>query len=642
MNIQTKSDLEKIRDEGLKSLYPSAAKISVGMATCGLSTGAGKVYEAIQKEIEKVKVPILLGRTGCIGFCQREPVVDILEPGKPRVFYQGVTPERCGELVEKWLENRVVEDLLFFKMEKEDRILEGSAKDYSIRSVPSGMNGTPNYHQVPFYSKQLKIALRNCGFLDPDHIEEYIARGGYFSLYRALFEMKPEEIIAEVKRSGLRGRGGAGFPTGSKWESCRKAKGDRKFILCNADEGDPGAYMDRSILEGDPHSVIEGMIIGAYAIGAHEGFIYVRDEYPLAIRKLKIAIRQAEETGLLGENIMGSGFSLKINLFRGGGAFVCGESTALMASIEGKVGEPRAKHIHTTESGLWDKPSNLNNVETWNNVPMIISRGADWYSKIGTEGSKGTKVFSIVGKVKNTGLIEVPMGAKLREIVYDIGGGIPDGKKFKAVQTGGPSGGCIPESLIDMPVDYDQLAEVGSMMGSGGMIVMDESTCMVDVAKYFMNFLKSESCGKCTSCREGTKRMHEILTEIAEGRGTTDHIDLLKELGWVTAEASLCQLGATAPNPVLSTLRYFQDEYEEHIIHKRCPAKVCRALLRYRVLSDVCKRCGQCIKACPAEAISGKKKTKKEPGEPFKIDTQKCTRCGMCFETCKFEAIEIE
>jgi NADH:ubiquinone oxidoreductase subunit F (NADH-binding)/NAD-dependent dihydropyrimidine dehydrogenase PreA subunit/(2Fe-2S) ferredoxin len=642
MNIQTKNDLEKIREEGLKSLYPGAAKISVGMATCGLSTGAGKVYEAIQKAIEKAKVPILLGRTGCIGFCQREPVVDILEPGKPRVFYQGVTPERCGELVEKWLENRVVEDLLFCKMEKEDRILEGSVKDYSIRSVPSGMDGTPSYHQVPFYSKQLKIALRNCGFIDPDHIEEYIARGGYFSLYRALFEMKPEEIIEEVKRSGLRGRGGAGFPTGSKWDSCRKAKGDRKFILCNADEGDPGAYMDRSILEGDPHSVIEGMIIGAYAIGAHEGYIYVRDEYPLAIQKLKIAIRQAEETGLLGENIMGSGFSLKINLFRGGGAFVCGESTALMASIEGKVGEPRAKHIHTTESGLWDKPSNLNNVETWNNVPMIISRGADWFSKIGTEGSKGTKVFSIVGKVKNTGLIEVPMGAKLREIVYDIGGGIPDGKKFKAVQTGGPSGGCIPESLIDMPVDYDQLTEVGSMMGSGGMIVMDESTCMVDIAKYFMNFLKSESCGKCTSCREGTKRMHEILTEITEGRGTADHIDLLKELGWVTAEASLCQLGVTAPNPVLSTLRYFQSEYEEHIINKRCPAKVCQALLRYRILSDVCKRCGKCVKACPAEAITGKKKTKKESGEPFKIDTEKCTRCGMCFETCKFEAIEVQ
>jgi NADH:ubiquinone oxidoreductase subunit F (NADH-binding)/NAD-dependent dihydropyrimidine dehydrogenase PreA subunit len=515
-------------------------------------------------------------------------------------------------------------------------------KDYSIRHIPGGVDGTPHYHQIPFYSKQLKIALRNCGFINPDRIEEYIARGGYFSLYKALFEMKPEEIIEEVKRSGLRGRGGAGFYTGNKWESCRKSKSDRKFVLCNADEGDPGAYMDRSVLEGDPHSVIEGMIIGAFAIGANEGFIYVRDEYPLAIQKLRIALREAEEVGLLGENILGSGFSFRVNLFRGGGAFVCGESTALMASIEGKVGEPRAKHIHTTESGLWDLPSNLNNVETWNNVPVILSRGADWYSRIGTERSKGTKVFSIVGKVNNTGLVEVPMGITLREIVYDMGGGIPDGKKFKAVQTGGPSGGCIPESLIDLPVDFDRLTEVGSMMGSGGMIVMDESTCMVDLAKYFMGFLKSESCGKCISCREGTKRMHEILTEITEGRGKLEHLDLLEELGWVTAEASLCQLGGTAPNPVLSTIRYFREEYEEHILKKRCPAKVCRALLRYRILSNVCTSCGRCAKVCPAEAITGKKRTKKEKGEPFKIDTEKCIKCGMCFEACKFEAIEVQ
>ncbi len=504
------------------------------------------------------------------------------------------------------------------------------------------MDGTPHYHQVPFYSKQFKIALRNCGFINPDLIDEYIARGGYFSLYKALLNMKPEEIIEEIKRSGLRGRGGAGFFTGNKWESCRKSKGDLKFVLCNADEGDPGAYMDRSVLEGDPHSVIEGMIIGAYAIGAQEGFIYVRDEYPLAIQKLKMAIQQAERVGLLGENILGSGFSFNIHLFRGGGAFVCGESTALMASIEGKVGEPRAKHIHTTESGLWDKPSNLNNVETWNNVPVILGRGADWYSKIGTEGSKGTKVFSVVGKVNNTGLVEVPMGITLREIVYDVGGGIPDGKKFKAVQTGGPSGGCIPESLIDLPVDFDRLTEAGSMMGSGGMIVMDESTCMVDIAKYFMSFLKEESCGKCTSCREGTKRMHEILTEISEGRGTLEHLSLLEELGWVTAEASLCQLGGTAPNPVLSTIRYFRDEYQEHIVNKRCPAKVCRALLQYQILAEVCTSCGRCAKVCPEKAISGKQRTKKEKGKPFKIDPKKCIKCGMCFEACKFKAVDIQ
>jgi NADH:ubiquinone oxidoreductase subunit F (NADH-binding)/NAD-dependent dihydropyrimidine dehydrogenase PreA subunit/(2Fe-2S) ferredoxin len=642
MEIRTKSDLEKMRERGLKSLYPAKTKVSVGMATCGLSTGAGKVYETLQKEVEKGKLPIKLSQTGCIGFCQREPVVDILEPGKPRVFYHGITPERSVELVHQWLENRVVEDLLLCKMEQEDWIGENKVHEYSIRETPEGIDGTPHYHQIPFYNKQLKVALRNCGFINPDQIEEYIARGGYFSLYKALFEMKPDEIIEEMKRSGLRGRGGAGFPTGVKWESCRKAKGDQKFILCNADEGDPGAYMDRSILEGDPHSVIEGMIIGAFAIGAHEGFIYVRDEYPLAIQKLRIALQEAEKVGLLGENILGSGFSLKINLFRGGGAFVCGESTALMASIEGKVGEPRAKHIHTTESGLWDKPSNLNNVETWNNVPIILSRGADWYSRIGTDTSKGTKVFSIVGKVNNTGLIEVPMGITLREIVYDVGGGIPGGKKFKAVQTGGPSGGCIPDSLIDLSVDYDRLTEVGSMMGSGGMIVMDESTCMVDVARYFMNFLKSESCGKCTSCREGTKRMHEILTEITEGRGTIDQIELLKELGWATAEASLCQLGATAPNPVLSTIRYFREEYEEHIINKRCPAKVCRALLQYRILSDVCKLCGACIKVCPEEAITGKRKTKTEKGRPFKINSKKCIKCGMCFEACKFGAIEVQ
>jgi len=642
MIIQTKSDLEKMREKGLLSLYPQETKISIGMATCGLSTGAKKVYEALQEEVEKAKLRMRVARTGCIGFCQREPVVDILEPGKPRVFYQEMTPDRARQLVHRWAENEVVTDWVLCKMEREDLISEDRILNYSVQNIPKGMDGIPPYHQVPFYNKQLKIALRNCGFINPDRIEEYIARGGYFPLYKALHEMKPDEIIEEVSRSGLRGRGGAGFFTGAKWESCRKAKGDRKFILCNADEGDPGAYMDRSILEGDPHSVIEGMIIGAFAIGAHEGFIYVRDEYPLAIQKLRIAIQQAEEAGLLGGNILGSGFSLKINLFRGGGAFVCGESTALMASIEGNVGEPRAKHIHTTESGLWDKPSNLNNVETWNNVPIILSRGAGWYSQIGTEGSKGTKVFSIVGKVKNTGLIEVPMGISLREIVYDIGGGIPEGKGFKAVQTGGPSGGCIPGSLLDLSVDYDRLIEAGSMMGSGGMIVMDESTCMVDVARYFMSFLKDESCGKCTSCREGTKRMHEILTDIAEGRGTMEQLELLEELGWITAEASLCQLGGTAPNPVLSTIRYFREEYQEHIINKRCPAKVCRALLKYRILSDVCTLCGRCAKACPAGAISGKAKTKKGKGIPFKIDEAKCIKCGMCFEACKFEAIEVQ
>ena len=423
--------------------------------------------------------------------------------------------------------------------------------------------------------------------------------------------MTPEQIISEVKKSNLRGRGGGGFPAGVKWEQCRNAPERVKYVICNADEGDPGAYMDRSLLEGNPHSVLEGMIIGAFAIGSHEGYVYVRNEYPLAVENIGIAVRRAEELGLIGKNILGSGFDFEVKVSRGGGAFVCGESTALMASIEGNVGEPRAKHIHTVISGLWDRPSNLNNVETWANVPVIINQGADWYGRIGTEGSKGTKIFSLVGKVNNTGLVEVPMGISLKEIVYDIGGGIPGGKKLKAVQTGGPSGGCIPESLIDLPVDFDRLTEVGSMMGSGGMIVMDESTCMVDVAKYFMNFLKDESCGKCTSCREGTKRMHEILTEITEGRGRTDHIDLLEEIGWVTAEASLCALGGTAPNPVLSTVRYFRDEYEEHIINKRCPAKVCRALLEYRVISDVCKMCGACARSALQRPSAASKRRRK-------------------------------
>ncbi|HSB07235.1 MAG TPA: NADH-ubiquinone oxidoreductase-F iron-sulfur binding region domain-containing protein, partial [Thermodesulfobacteriota bacterium] len=523
-----------------------------------------------------------------------------------------------------------------------ETILKGKTIESLLYVHPSTGEKITHEDDVPFYKKQMRIIFGNNGSIDPTSIEDYIAVGGYQALPKALLSMSPEAIIQEVKEANLRGRGGGGFPAGAKWESCRKAHGDIKYVICNADEGDPGAYMDRSLLEGNPHSVLEGMIIGAFAIGAHEGYVYVRNEYPLAVINIGVAIQQARELGLLGKNILGSGFDFDVKISRGGGAFVCGESSALVASIAGDVGEPRAKHIHLVESGLWDRPTNLNNVETWANVPVIILNGATWYARIGTEGSKGTKIFSLVGKVNNTGLVEVPMGITLREIVYDIGGGIPGGKTFKAVQTGGPSGGCIPDSLIDLPVDFDRLTEAGSMMGSGGMIVMDESTCMVDVAKYFMNFLKDESCGKCSSCREGTKRMHEILTDISEGRGTMDQIDLLQELGWATAEASLCQLGGTAPNPVLSTLRYFKNEYEEHILNKRCSAKVCRALLKYRVVSEVCKMCGACAKACPSEAISGKRKTKKAEGIPFKIDSEKCIQCGMCFESCKFDAIEVQ
>ncbi len=449
--------------------------------------------------------------------------------------------------------------------------------------------------------------------------------------------MKPDQIIEEIKKSGLRGRGGAGFPTGAKWESTKRAHGDTKYVICNCDEGDPGAFMDRSLIEGNPHSVLEGMIIGAFAIGSRGGFIYVRNEYPLAVKNVTSAIEQAEAYGLLGENILGSGFDFNIKINRGGGAFVCGESTALMASLEGKVGEPRAKYVHTSEVGLWDKPTNLNNVETWANVPLIINKGADWYSKIGTPGSKGTKIFSLVGKINNTGLIEVPMGITLKEIIYDIGGGITGGKKFKAVQTGGPSGGCIPESLLDMKVDFDELTKVGSMMGSGAMIVMDETNCMVDIAKYFIGFLEEESCGKCVPCREGIKRMKEILTDITEGKGKEGDIELLEQLGSAIADTALCGLGQTSPNPVMSALRYFRDEFEAHIKDKRCPAGVCRALIRYSVITDKCTGCGRCVKACPQSAI-----TQAEKKKPVTINQKKCIQCGSCKDVCKFSAIEVK
>jgi len=622
VRINSPQALEKLCNEIVGKKNPNQPSITVCTGTGCHASGCHQVVEAFRKVIQdhSKKNGVTLRLTGCHGFCERGPLV-VIYPQK--ILYQRVKPEDASTIFEETvLKGKVLESLLY--------------------DHPTTGEKITSEEDVPFYKKQRRIIFGNNGSIDPTQIEDYLAVGGYRALPKALFSMRPEEIIREVKKANLRGRGGGGFPAGLKWETCRNAPGDVKYVICNADEGDPGAYMDRSLLEGNPHSVLEGMIIGAFAIGAHEGYVYVRNEYPLAVVNIGIAIEQAKELGLLGKNILGSTFDFDVKISRGGGAFVCGESTALMASIEGNVGEPRAKHIHTVISGLWDRPTNLNNVETWANVPVIIDRGADWYAQIGTEGSKGTKIFSLVGKVNNTGLVEVPMGISLREIVYDIGGGIPGGKKFKAVQTGGPSGGCIPESLIDLPVDFDRLTEVGSMMGSGGMIVMDETTCMVDVAKYFMNFLKDESCGKCTSCREGTKRMHEILTEITEGRGTMEHIDLLEELGWVTAEASLCALGGTAPNPVLSTIRYFRDEYREHIINKRCPGKVCRALLQYRIASKVCTMCGRCAKVCPEKAITGKIKTKKVAGEPFKINSGKCIRCGMCFETCKFEAIEVE
>ncbi len=590
-------------------------KVVVSAGTCGRARGVLEVVAAFKNEIEKKKLAgkVDFKETGCHGFCEVEPLV-VIHPSS--IFYQKVKAGDVEEIIsETALKGKIIDRLLYID--------------------PKTKKKTIYEKDVPFYKKQKRIIFGNNELVDPTDIRDYIAIGGYSALAKVLSGMSPEKVIEEIKKSGLRGRGGGGFPTGRKWEYCRNAEGEPRYVICNADEGDPGAYMDRSLLEGNPHSVIEGMIIGAYAIGSHDGYIYVRNEYPLAVENASIALRQAEEHGFLGEDILGSGFDFNIQIAKGGGAFVCGESSALMVSLEGRVGRPRAKYIHTVEKGLWEKPTNLNNVETWANVPLIINKGADWYAKIGTEGSKGTKIFSLVGKINNTGLVEVPMGMTLREIIYDIGGGIPKGKKFKAVQTGGPSGGCIPESLIDLPVDFDELTKAGSMMGSGGMIIMDEDTCMVDVARYFLNFLKDESCGKCAPCREGIKQMLEILNRICAGKGEEGDIEFLEEISEVVRDSSLCALGGTAPNPVLSTLRYFRNEYETHIKEKKCPAGVCKELIEYYIDEKNCTGCGLCSKRCPQEAIKGEKK------KSHKIDTEKCIRCGICAEVCKFDAVKV-
>jgi NADH-quinone oxidoreductase subunit F len=605
--------------EKQKALEAPCVIISSG--TCGRARGSLEVIEAFQKEIAKqnLKDKVVIKVTGCHGFCEVEPDVLIrLEPTSQKtIFYQRVSPEDAEKILQETVNDKKVIDSLLYK----DPVT-GKKIVYQ--------------EEIPFFSKQRRLLLTNNALINPEEIDDYLAVGGYESLRRMLIKMSPEDVVDQIKRSGLRGRGGGGFPTGRKWESCRKAEGEVKYVICNADEGDPGAFQDRSILEGNPHSVLEGMIIGAYAMGAKEGYIYVRNEYPLAIKHVEIALRQAEEHGFLGKNILGSGLSFTININRGGGAFVCGESSALFASIEGRIGEPRFKHVHATEKGLWDKPTTLNNVKTWATVPLIINKGADWYAKIGTERSKGTMVFSLVGKINNTGLVEVPMGITLRKLIYEIGGGIPGGRRFKAVQTGGPSGGCIPEKLLDLPVDYEKLSAAGSMMGSGGMIVMDEDTCMVNVAKYFLSFTINESCGKCTPCREGVKHMLDILTRISRGEGKEGDIELLEELGNGISQTSLCALGQTAANPVLTTLRYFRDEYEAHIKEKRCPARVCQELIRYSIDQEKCSGCGVCVKQCPQNAISGEKK------KPHKIDQSKCIKCGVCFEVCKFGAIRIE
>ncbi|HIC93287.1 MAG TPA: NADH-quinone oxidoreductase subunit NuoF [Anaerolineae bacterium] len=636
MKIRTLKDLERARERGLESLYPAKPRIMVGLATCGLATGAQEVFDALAEALKERGLDVVLVPSGCLGYCQREPIVYVLEPDKPPIIYAEMTAEKARQLIDALAEGRIVGEWALARVEEEEFLIEGRVKRYPPDGLPEEIKALPRYSEVPFWKKQRKIVLRNSGFINPASLEEYIARGGYFSLYKALTEFTPEKVIEEVSASGLRGRGGAGFPTGLKWRYCREAPGAPKYVICNADEGDPGAYMDRTVLEGDPHSVLEGMIIGAYAIGAREGYIYVRDEYPLAVKSLRRAVAQLEECGLLGEDILGSGFDFRITIVRGAGAFVCGEETALMASIEGRIGEPRPRPPFPATSGLWGKPTVINNVKTWASIPPIIARGAEWYAQMGTERSKGTVVFSLVGKINNTGLVEVPLGMTLREMIYDIGGGIPNGKAFKAVQTGGPSGGCIPAPLLDLPVDYETLTEAGSIMGSGGMVVMDEDACMVDVARYFLAFTVDESCGKCIPCREGLQQMYQILTDIVEGRGKEGHIELLEELAEAVKAGSLCALGGTAPNPVLTTIRYFRDEYEAHIRERRCPAGVCRALIRFTIDEERCTGCGICLRECPVQAISGKKK------EVHRIDQAACIKCGVCREVCAFEAVIVE
>ncbi|MFC1703217.1 NADH-ubiquinone oxidoreductase-F iron-sulfur binding region domain-containing protein [Candidatus Omnitrophota bacterium] len=614
--VKTLKDFQKLIATKEKAKQERSARtVILSSGTCGQAGGSLKVAEAFKKELKQQKLTdkVKLRITGCHGFCEQEPLL-VVEPGN--TFYCRIKPEDVPEIISETLKkNKIIERLLY--------------KD------PLSSKLVTHEKDVPFYKAQDRAVLGQNKLVDPCDINDYIASGGYSALMKVLTSAKPEAIIEEIKKSGLRGRGGGGFSTGRKWESCRKAEGNPKYIICNADEGDPGAYMDRSVLEGNPHAVIEGMLIGAYAIGAEQGFIYVRNEYPLAVEHSKLALKQAEALGLLGKDILGTDFSFSIKIARGGGAFVCGESTALMASLEGMVGEPRPKDIHTIEKGFKELPSNLNNVETWANVPSIINNGAAWFAKKGTKESKGTKIFALTGKIRNTGLVEIPMGMSLREIIYDIGGGASNGNKIKAVQTGGPSGGCLPESKFDLPVDFEALADAGSMVGSGGMVVMDEATCMVDIAKYFLKFLIDESCGKCVPCRVGLSRMLEIIEDITTGKGTEEKLRLLEDTAETTSIASLCALGKTAPNPVLSTIKYFRDEYEAHIKDSRCPAGVCRELIHYSIDSEKCIGCGACLKACPHGAISG------EPKELHRIDDAQCEKCGICKETCKFQAISI-
>ncbi len=612
--------LKEMRREFQRAFNISAnrVKVAIGLGTCGIAAGGEKVWTAINQYVENECLDVDVMSTGCLGMCYAEPIMEVHMPGEPRFVYGNVKPEAAVEILERHL--------------KYGR----PSPEYIVGQDPRGYKPAPNIAELKdtgFFKSQVKTVLGRCGIIDPEQIAHYIAFRGYEALEKVLAEMSPTEVIEEVKRSGLRGRGGGGFPTGRKWEAAYNSPGPKKYVVCNADEGDPGAFMDRSILEGDPHSVLEGMAICGYAIGADEGYIYVRAEYPLAIKRLRKAIQDAEAMGILGDNILDSGFSFRIRIAAGAGAFVCGEETALMHSIEGKRGMPRVRPPYPAESGLWGKPTNINNVETYANIPSIIRNGAAWFAGMGTENSKGSKVFALTGKIRRTGLAEVPIGISLRDVVFDIGGGIQNDRKFKAVQIGGPSGGCIPASHLDTQIDYDSLINLGAMMGSGGLVVMDEDTCMVDVARYFLKFTQEESCGKCTPCREGTMRMLQILERICQGQGRPEDIDTLEDLAIVIKSTSLCGLGQSAPNPVLATLRYFRSEYEDHIFMKKCPAGICVELLDITIDPETCKGCTLCKNVCPSAAITGERK------KPHSIDPEKCIKCQACIMKCPFGAI---
>jgi len=614
--LKTPSDLEKLREEILAKKDPKKPAVAVCVSTGCEALGVKGVLKAFKEEFAKqgLEDKIEIRETGCLGFCEKGPRI-VVYPEE--IFYFKVKATDVPDIVSKTVVNKeIIEQVLY--------------------ADPVTGKAARNLSEIPFYKYQKRLLLDSNAKVDPKKIEDYITLGGYTALAKALYQMTPEQVLAEVKKSNLRGRGGGGFPTGRKWESTRNAPGEPKYVIVNCDEGDPGAFMNRALMEGNPHSILEGLIIGAYAIGSNEGFIYVRQEYPLAVENMQMALEQAEKYGFLGKDVLGSSFDFKVKIHKGAGAFVSGESSALMTAIEGKVGEPRPKYVHTSEKGVWDKPSTLNNVETWANIPLIINKGAEWFASIGTKGSTGTKIFALAGKVNNTGLVEVPMGMTLRDIIFNIGGGIRNGKKFKGVQTGGPSGGVIPEQHLDSPVDFDELANLGSIMGSGGMIVMDEDTCMVDVARYFVNFLCDESCGKCVPCREGLKQARKILDDIVAGEGKEGDMEKLREIAEATSAASLCALGQTAANPMLTTLRYFKDEYEAHIKEKRCPALVCKNLVSYYIDPAKCAACTLCFRNCPVGAVEG------ERGKIHTIDQAKCTKCGTCFEVCPpaFRAVE--